>query len=163
MECLQLGAESRNSKEIHLEKNHGQRLFRKLLPTYFPGQAVGKHTLASYGKRLATAIGLTTPEKYTGHCWRRTAATLAAEAGSSLAEIKTLTGHKSDTVVNHYINNSETMKVRMAETLDCDKENRNVRQRTERTEKNSVLKQEPAIQSFNFHNCTFGPSTSFST
>ena len=49
MECLQLGAESKNSKEIHLEKNHGQRLFRKLLPIYFPGQAVGKHTLASYG------------------------------------------------------------------------------------------------------------------
>ena len=40
------------------------------------------------------------------HCWRRTAAILAA---SSLAEVKTLTRHKPDSAVYHYTNNSGTV------------------------------------------------------
>jgi hypothetical protein len=39
-------------------------------------QNVGKITMKTYGKVMAAAIGLEEPEKYTGHCWRRIAATL---------------------------------------------------------------------------------------
>ena len=61
-----------------------QRLFRKINESRrgpsvsWNSQNVGLHTMKAYGVNIATAIGLPTPEKYTGHCWRRSAATLAA-------------------------------------------------------------------------------------
>ena len=100
---LKIGCQSRHAKEIHVERNHEERLVRKLLPTFYLGHAVGKQMLGTYGEVLTTANDLTTQEIYTFHCWRRIAAMLA---GSSLAAIKTLTGLKSDTVVYHYTNNS---------------------------------------------------------
>ena len=54
---------------------------------------------------------------YTGHCWRRVAATLAAEAGLTIPEIKQITGHKSDTVVYGYIAGSKRMKEKAADAL----------------------------------------------
>ena len=89
-----------------MERNHEERLFRKLVPIFYPGHAVGKQILGTCGKGLATALDLTAEEYYMWHCWRRTAAILAA---SSLAEVKTLTRHKSDSAVYHYTNNSRTV------------------------------------------------------
>ena len=86
-----------------MEKNSGERLYRKLLPTFYSGHAVGKNTLGTYGEVLTTANDLTIQEIYTLYCCRRI---VAIFAGSSLAAIKTLTGLKSDTVVYHYTNNS---------------------------------------------------------
>ena len=94
----------------NLELKHGTRLFRKLTTsTLVPGQPVGKNTLATIGVSLAELLELPDHKKYTGHYWRRTAATLAAESGSTLAEIKTLTGHNSDTVAYGYIANSNLL------------------------------------------------------
>jgi len=57
------------------------------------------------------------PSNYTGHCWRRVAATFAAEAGLTIPEIKQITGHKSDTVVYGYIAGSKRMKEKAADAL----------------------------------------------
>ena len=46
---LKIRSQSRHSKEIDVERNHGERLFRKLLPTFYWVHAVGKHTLGTYG------------------------------------------------------------------------------------------------------------------
>ena len=46
---IKIGRQSRHAKEIDVERNHGERLFRKLLPTFYSGHAVGKHTLGTYG------------------------------------------------------------------------------------------------------------------
>lgn len=56
-------------------------------------------------------------EKYTGHCWRRTTATMAAEYVMSLPQIKQITGHKSYTVVQGYIDSSIQTKTSAASTL----------------------------------------------
>lgn len=53
---------------------------------------MGKHTVSSAGKRCAIAIGKENPNSVTGHCWRRSTATLLSEKGISLAEIKLVTG-----------------------------------------------------------------------
>ena len=98
-------AKNFTQKEIDMERNHAERLFRKLVPTFYPGHAVGKQILGTCGKGLATALDLTAEEYYMYHCWRRTAAILAA---TSLAEVKTLTRHKSDSAVYHSTNNSGT-------------------------------------------------------
>ena len=89
-----------------MERNHEERLFRKLVPIFYSGHAVGKQILGTCGRGLATAFDLTAEETYMWHCWRRAAAILAA---SSLAEVKTLTRHKPDSAVYHYTNNSGTV------------------------------------------------------
>jgi hypothetical protein len=73
-------------------------------------QVIGHNTAANYGKVIAGLLKLPEPERYTGHCWRRTATTFAADKGLTLPQIKVLTGHKSDTVVQGYIDNSKVMK-----------------------------------------------------
>jgi integrase len=56
------------------------------------GRNIGHNTTAKAGIRIATRLGLKDPELYTGHTFRRTAATLCAESGMTLPEIKLVTG-----------------------------------------------------------------------
>ena len=56
--------------------------------------------------RVATILGLKKPELYTGHTFRRTAITMCASKGMTLSEIKLISGHKSDTVAQKYIDQS---------------------------------------------------------
>lgn len=78
---------------------------------------VGKNTTGNYGKLVAARLGYSNPERWTGHCWRRTCATLCAESGLQLADIKLVTGHTSDTVVMRYIDSSDKMKRKAATAL----------------------------------------------
>jgi hypothetical protein len=48
-------------------------------------------------------LGLENPERYTSHCLKRTTITMLADYGLSLPQIKSHSGHKSDTVVSGYI------------------------------------------------------------
>eukprot|EP01038_Epipyxis_sp_PR26KG_P016891 gene16891-23171_t len=61
--------------------------------------AIGKNLLSAFPSRIAQMIGLPEFTLYTGHCWRRTTATLAAaKKGMTVPQIKQITGHRSDTV-----------------------------------------------------------------
>ncbi|KAJ1401497.1 hypothetical protein B484DRAFT_405701 [Ochromonadaceae sp. CCMP2298] len=59
-------------------------------------QNIGVNTCKLFGLHNATALKPADPKSYMGHCWRRSAATLAANAGLSFPQIKALTGHRSD-------------------------------------------------------------------
>jgi len=54
---------------------------------------------------------------YTSHTFRGTAATVCAEAGMSLPQIKSSTGHQSDSVVQGYIDNSMVRKPSSADAF----------------------------------------------
>eukprot|EP01034_Spumella_vulgaris_P026684 gene26684-33306_t len=90
------------------------RLFRKL--TTRDGVVcatmcvIGHNTAAKFSKDVASLLGYANFNRYTGHCWRGTAITWAAEAGLSLAQIKSMSDHKSDTVVQGYIAKTVHMK-----------------------------------------------------
>jgi len=84
---------------------------------------VGKNTISTYGKRIATMLRLENPDGYTGHCWRRTATTLCAEAGLSIPQMKAVTGHRSDTVLQGYIDNSILMKRKAADAISTSRPN----------------------------------------
>jgi hypothetical protein len=90
------------------------RFFRKLLDKNgeitSSKQVIGIHSADKFGQKVAAILGLPDSKDYTGHCWRRTATTFAANAGLTLAQMKTLTGHKSDTVIQGYIDKSDVMK-----------------------------------------------------
>jgi len=54
---------------------------------------------------------------YSSHTLRRTADTVYADAGMTLPQIKSTTGHKSDSVVQGYIDNSMVQKRTSADAL----------------------------------------------
>jgi len=49
---------------------------------------IGKNSCASVGKQIAAFLNLPDFKKYTGHCWRGTAATILADEGFTTQEIK---------------------------------------------------------------------------
>ena len=99
------------------------RYFRKLIATSdglgIKGTKIniGHNVTAKTGVRIATKLGLNNPELYTGHTFRRTCATICAEGGMQLAAIKQITGHRSDTVAQRYIDHSDHMKQGGADVL----------------------------------------------
>lgn len=69
-------------------------------------QVIGKNKMSAMPKEIAKYLGLPNIELYTGHSFRRTSATLLADAGADITQIKRHGGWKSDTVAEGYIENS---------------------------------------------------------
>ena len=97
----------------------------------------GKNICTAVGKKIASFLNLPNPDCYTGHCWRGTAATILADEGLSVQQIKRknikfflnlkafincnfnsgVTGHKSDTAVQVYVDNSSSSKSTAAASI----------------------------------------------
>ena len=73
---------------------------------------VGENTLAAYGKQIAKLIGKTDWNLFTSLTFRRTVDTVCADAGMTLPQLKSTMGHKSDRVVQRYIDNSMLLQKR---------------------------------------------------
>lgn len=69
-------------------------------------QPVGVNTVGGIPKKIATALGLSEPAKYTGHCFRRSSASLLADAGADMHTLKRHGGWKSDSVAEGYVETS---------------------------------------------------------
>lgn len=63
------------------------------------GQPIGKNTIALMPRRIASFLNLENPNSYTGHSFRRSSTTMAADAGATLEEMKRFYYWKSNTVV----------------------------------------------------------------
>jgi hypothetical protein len=62
-------------------------------------QNIGVTSFAAYARDIAKALGLENWLQFSGHAWRRTAITFGVNAGMTLPQVKVMTGHHSDTVV----------------------------------------------------------------
>ena len=71
---------------------------------------VGRNALQQIGKNIATFLELPHPERYTGQCWRATAATMLADKGFNEAQIMAVTGHSSSKALAVYVSNSKIQK-----------------------------------------------------
>lgn len=80
-------------------------------------QRVGIHKIASIPKLIATFLHLPESDKYTGHCLRRTSATVLANMGGSLTDLKRLGGWKSSAVAEAYIEESVQHKIKVAKRM----------------------------------------------
>lgn len=69
-------------------------------------QPVGINTIGLLPKIIAQKIGLPNPVSFTGHCFRRSSATLLADSGANLLKIKQHGGWKSNSVAEGYVENS---------------------------------------------------------
>lgn len=80
-------------------------------------QVVGIHKFGSIPKEIATFLKLSNAEDYTGHCFRRTSATLLVDAGANLTSLKRHGGWRSSTVAESYIDDSIVNKVHVANQI----------------------------------------------
>lgn len=83
-------------------------------------QIVGIHKLASTAQDVAKYFNLPDFTEYTGHCLRRTSATLLVNAGADLLQLKRHGGWQSSTVAEGYIDESISNKLDTSKKiLDC--------------------------------------------
>lgn len=76
-------------------------------------QVIGKNKISSVPREIASYLNLLNPLEYTGHCFRRTSATILADTGADLTTIKRHGGWKSSAVAESYIDNSVENKTRI--------------------------------------------------
>jgi integrase len=81
------------------------RLWPRPTKMGFSAQFRGKNHLGNVAKKIAVFLGLN-PDKFTGHSFRRSSATAAADWGISLINLKRLGGWKSDAVATSCVDHS---------------------------------------------------------
>ena len=80
-------------------------------------QRIGSHSIAAPPSQIASFLKLPEPDKYTGHAFRRTAASALVEQGGDLLDLKQLGGWKSDSVAQGYVEDSAAGKRKRSEML----------------------------------------------
>lgn len=80
-------------------------------------QVVGIHQFRKMPKVVATFLNLSNANEYTGHCFRRSSATMLVDSGGDITSLKRLGGWKSSNVAEGYIEESLTEKVQVANKI----------------------------------------------
>lgn len=99
-----------------LQTNH-RRFFIYFKAGKCSVQPVGKNTLGKIPNLIANFLKLPNPELYTGHCMRRSSASLLADAGADITTIKRHGGWKSTAVAEGYVENSVENKKNIANQI----------------------------------------------
>lgn len=102
-------------------------------------QRVGIHTVGAMPKKIAEYLKLENPEKYTGHCFRRTSATLLANAGVDSSVLKRHGGWKSSAVAEKYVEDAIEGKTKIARMIQGGENFVQVLQQDKNTEINAVI------------------------
>ncbi|KAJ8985286.1 hypothetical protein NQ317_007073 [Molorchus minor] len=91
-----------------------KRLFLYYRAGKCSSQPVGKNTMGKIPSVVASYLKLPDVACYTGHCLRRSSATLLADAGVDITTTKRHAGWKSTTVTEGYVENSIKNKTKIA-------------------------------------------------
>jgi hypothetical protein len=95
-------------KYINLRPQHAQT--KSFFVNYQKGkctcQNVGINKVGDMGKIVATYLNLPDPNQYTGHCFRRSSATLLVDGGGDILTLKRHGGWKLSTVAESYVDES---------------------------------------------------------
>lgn len=86
-------------------------------------QPVGINTIYKIPKKIADFLELPNSEMYTGHCFRRSGATMLANSGADLITVKRLGGWKSSSVAESYIEESIGRKIDISNRILSGSEN----------------------------------------
>ena len=86
-------------------------------PSTFINSPMGKNYISNVGKDIASFLGLDFPERYTGHCFRRTSATQMANEGATVMEMRQTFGWENDKMPNVYVANSTSKMKKTAKML----------------------------------------------
>jgi integrase len=80
-------------------------------------QVVGKNSFGSVPSKIAKYLGYVDAKAFTGHCLRRTSATLLVDAGGDMLTLKRHGQWKSDTVASGYIEESMASKNKISRLI----------------------------------------------
>lgn len=80
-------------------------------------QRIGINKFTKMGRDIATFLQLPNPEKYSGHSFRRSSATILVDAGGDITALKRHGGWKSTAVAEGYIDNSMKNKMDTAKKI----------------------------------------------
>ena len=69
-------------------------------------QPIGRHKIGEVPQIIASYLQLSDAKRYTGHCFRRTSATLLSDSGANMQMIEQLGRWRSDMIAQGYIENS---------------------------------------------------------
>ena len=94
-----------------------RRLFLNYQNQKCTRQPVGINKFGNVPKQIASYLKLSNPELYTGHCYRRSSATILVDAGGDITTLKRHGGWKSTTVAESYINESLTNKIQVGNKI----------------------------------------------
>lgn len=83
----------------------------------FKNSPIGKNTMAKYPSLVAEWLKKENPKAYTGHALRATSATIYADSGASLENLKRHGGWKSTSVAEGYVRESAQQKTDVAVAL----------------------------------------------
>jgi hypothetical protein len=75
---------------------------------------VGINTFGQLPSKTAAYLKLEDPKTYTGHCFRRSSATLLAAGGGDLVSLKRHGGWRSSTVAEGYIGDCVEERIKIA-------------------------------------------------
>lgn len=115
--AIQIVRKYRALRPLHTAHNKFFTNFRSNKCTVQP---VGVNTMAKIAFNIAAFLKLPNPESYTGHCFRRTSASLLANSGADILELKRHGGWKSSTVVEGYIDDSIQNKIRTSKKISIE-------------------------------------------
>lgn len=94
-------------KYLSLRLNNvvSNRLFLRYSEGKCTTQFIGVHMIGKVSTYIAEYLHLPSPNRFTGHCLRRTSATLASDNGATMQMIKQLGRWRSDATAQGYIEN----------------------------------------------------------
>lgn len=107
------------NKYISLRPTHTphNRLFISYKNNKCTVQPIGKNTFSKIPGKIATFFKLPEPGTYTGHCFRRSSATLLANSGSDLVTLKKHGGWRSSAVAEGYIDDCLSNKINISQKI----------------------------------------------
>ena len=97
--------------------NEEDPLFLRPTKSGFCTQPMGENQLGNIGKQLAKELGLPNPSTFTGHCFRRSAATAAASNGATSVMMKGQFGWVQEATALKYIDVTNERPIKMAEIM----------------------------------------------
>lgn len=80
-------------------------------------QKIGINKIGNMGKQIASYLKLPNPELYTGHCFRRSSATILIDSGEDITTLKRHGGWRSTTVAEGYMEESLTSRNNIANKI----------------------------------------------
>ncbi len=92
-------------------------LFKTCLKQGFSKVSMGINYIYGIPKDIACMLQLPNPEKYTGHSFRRSSATHAADSGANSVELRRHYNWKDDQTANKYLEQSKPQMKHMADIL----------------------------------------------
>ena len=82
------------------------RLFLNYQNKKCTNQPIGENKFSSFPKMIAMFLRLPNPELYTGHAYRRSAASIIADGGRTIEDVQNAGGWDSPTTANGYVDRS---------------------------------------------------------